>query len=314
MTLLRFTGLFVLWLVSPAEAQVSVVATTPTIADIVRQVGGEHVDVQSIIRGPENPHNVIAKPSFVMKLRRADLFVHAGLDAEPWVPLLVKSARKSRLLMGGRDNIDASRGVVIKEVPSRGELSRANGDIHAHGNPHYLLDPSNGLIVATRLAAVLAQRDPPHREGFERNLAAFIERMKALERELDAMMKPWRGAKVVTYHRAWRYFLDRFGLEKVAEVEPKPGITPWPGHLAECIAKMSAEGAKVVIVETYSSKKSAEFVAARAGGVSVVLSQEVRAVKAVETYEQLMRHNVRTVVNALELFHAGSAGDDRGSP
>ena len=138
--------------------------------------------------------------------------------------------------------------------------------------------------------------------------------MDALQRELDAMMKPWRGTRVVTYHRAWRYFLDRFGLQKVGEVEPKPGITPWPGHLAECIATMRAEGAKVVIVETYSSKKSAEFVAERAGGVAVVLSQEVRAVKVADTYEKLMRYNARTLVDVFERVLSDSAEDDRRAP
>jgi len=281
-------------------AQIDVVTSTPNLADLVRQVGGEHVEVQSIMRGPENPHNVIPKPSYMMKLRRAELFIHSGLDGEPWAPLIVKGARRSHLLIGGEGNIDASRGVVIKEVPRRGGITRAQGDIHALGNPHYLLDPGNAPIVAQTIASALARTDPDHRDDYEKNLAAFNQRVRALGEKLDARMRPYRGTVVVTYHRAWRYLLDRYGLRKVAEIEPKPGIAPFPAHLAYCVKKMRAEDAKVVIVETYSPLANAESVAERAGGVAVVLGQEVHSIDGADTYEELLERDVDRLIEAFE--------------
>lgn len=293
-------------------AQVRVVTSSPTLADLVKQVGGQHVQVESIMRGPENPHNVIAKPSFMMKLRRADLFVHTGLDGEPWVPLLVKGTRRSHLLAGGDGNIDASRGVAIKDVPDRGGLSRALGDIHAQGNPHYLLDPANAPVVARTIAAALIRADPDHRDDYEKNLASFEARVEVLGRRLDERMRPYAGTRVATYHRAWRYLLDRFGLVKVAEVEPKPGISPWPAHLEACIARMKAENAKVVLVETYSHYKSAAFVAEKAGGIAVVLGQEVDSLEGTDTYEKLLERNVQILLDAFE--KAGVEPVDGDSP
>jgi ABC-type Zn uptake system ZnuABC Zn-binding protein ZnuA len=140
-----------------ALAEVRVVTTNPTLADLTRQVGGDQVRVMSLMRGPENPHNVIPKPSFVMKLRKADLFVHLGLDAEPWVPNLLRSARQERLLSGGRGNVDTSMGIVLLEVPSQGELTRALGDIHVYGNTHYVLDPLNGIVIGRTIAKALTR-------------------------------------------------------------------------------------------------------------------------------------------------------------
>jgi ABC-type Zn uptake system ZnuABC Zn-binding protein ZnuA len=283
-----------------APAQVRVVTSTPTLADITRQVGGDHVKVESIMRGPENVHNVSPKPSFMMKLRKADLFIHSGLDAEPWVPLLIKGARNSDLLYGQPGNVDVSPGIALKEVPKRGELSRALGDIHVYGNTHYALDPLNGVVVARTIALALTRADPLHRNDFDANSEAFAERMRTLTERLTAEMAPYRGTPVVTYHRTWPYFLDRFGLVKVAEVEPKPGIAPGPQHLTRCVETMEGHGAKVVIVETYNPKKNADNVARRVQGEAVVLAQGVRAVPEADTYEKLFEHNVGALLAAFE--------------
>jgi ABC-type Zn uptake system ZnuABC Zn-binding protein ZnuA len=282
--------------VSTAQAQVKVVTTTPTLADIVRQVGGSHVEVESIMRGPENAHNVIPKPSFVMKLRRADLFVHMGLDAEPWVPELVKATRQQRLHPGNQDNVDVSRGITLLEVPQRGELSRAQGDIHAFGNTHYALDPLNGVTMARTVTDALKRRDAAHAQDFEVNYAEFAQRIRQMTEHLITQIKPYAGTKIVIYHRVWPYFFERFGLVKGAEIEPKPGIAPGPGHLSQVVETMKDQQVKIVIVETFNSLEDAESVANRTGGKAIVLPTEVNAIPEVTSYESLFEHNVRALI------------------
>jgi ABC-type Zn uptake system ZnuABC Zn-binding protein ZnuA len=283
-----------------AQSEVHVVTTSPALADLSRQVGGSAVEVEALMRGPENPHNVVPTPSLVMKLRKADLFVHLGLDAEPWVPSLVRSARRERLLPGGSGNIDASRGIVLQEVPLPGGLSRAFGDIHVYGNTHYLLDPMNGIIVARTIAAALERADPEHRELYSENLEALGKRLSALTDRLVERMKPYRGTSVVAYHRTWPYFLRRFSLEKIAEVEPKPGIAPGPRHITQVAEQMTQKGVRVVIVETFSNRKIAERVAERADARAVVLAQEVHALPGVDSYERLFEYNVDALIEALD--------------
>jgi zinc/manganese transport system substrate-binding protein len=281
-----------------APAQLRVVTATPTQADLVLKVGGEHVRVESLMRGPENPHNVTPKPSFVMKLRRSDLFVHTGLDAEPWVPVLLKSARKAHLLPGQRGNVDLSQGIALVEVPERGALSRAMGDIHVYGNTHYALDPLNGIAMARTIRDALGRADPEHAPVFESNYQSLAARLQALAEKLRDALAPHGTVPVVTYRRVWSYFLERFGLERVAEVEPKPGIAPGPRHLVECVEQMKTRGARIVIVETYSNEKNAELVAERAGGVALVLAQEVHALPGVDSYEALFERNIEVLLSA----------------
>lgn len=281
-------------------AEVRVVTTTPTLADITRQIGGEHVTVESVMRGPENAHNVQAKPSHMIKLKRADLFIHSGLDAELWAPLLVKGARNRKLLPGRPGNVDVSRGITLKEVPQRGGLTRALGDIHVYGNTHYVLDPLNGVIIGRTIADALKRADSGHADEFEQRYQDFAKRTRELTDRLVVKMSPYRGVKVVTYHRTWPYLLDRFGLIKIGEVESKPGISPGPRHLAECVENMKAQGAKIVIVETFNSRKNAETVAERAAGAAVVLAQNVNALDGVDSYEKVFEHNIEALVDAFQ--------------
>ena len=283
-----------------AYAQTRVVTTNPGLADIVAQIGGEHVQVHSIMRGPENPHHVIAKPSHMMKLRNADLFVHIGMDAEPWVPLLIKGSRQPRFLPGKRGNVDVSIDIQCKEIPGRGQLTRGLGDIHAFGNTHYSLDPLNGIIIARTITDALKRHDPAHAEVFKQQYTAFADRIQELTQRLVTLMEPYRGTPVVVYHRAWPYFLDRFGLRKVAEVEPKPGIAPGPGHLKHCIETIRQHNAKVIIVETFSNADNAEFIADRADAAVVILAQEVHAVEEVNSYARLFEYNIERLIVALE--------------
>jgi zinc/manganese transport system substrate-binding protein len=281
-----------------ALAEVRVVTTNPTLEDLTRQVGGEQVRIESLMRGPENPHNVIPKPSLVMKLRKADLFVQLGLDAEPWVPNLLRSARRGRLLAGGEGNVDASRGVRLLEIPSQAELTRALGDIHVYGNTHYALDPLNGIAIGRTIAKALSRADPEHAALFDERAQALERKLRALTEKLVRRMEPLSGTRVVTYHRTWPYFLKRFGLEKLAEVEPKPGIAPGPRHIARIAEQMEENGVGLVIVETFSDLKTAQRLADLVGGRAVVLAQEVNALPGVKTYEALFEHNVEVLLAA----------------
>lgn len=289
----------VLTVAPPVRATIRVVATSQAYADIARSVGGGLVRVEAIMRGPENPHNVVPKPSHMMKLRRAKLFIYSGLDAEPWVPLLIKGARKHAFLPGQTGNVDASRGIALKEIPKSGQLSRALGDIHVFGNPHYILDPENGIVVAETILNALERVDPTHGESYQRNFDDYATRIRETTRRLEREMAPYRGTKVAIYHRAWPYFFDRFGMVKVAEVEPKPGITPGPRHLNECIEKMKAAGVKLVVVETFSSRKNAQFIAEKVGGQAVVLALDVRALPQCDTYLNMIEYNVHTMIGAM---------------
>jgi zinc/manganese transport system substrate-binding protein len=283
---------------SNALADVRVVTTNPTLGDLTRQVGGEQVQVESLMRGPENPHNVIPKPSLVMKLRKADLFVHLGLDAEPWVPNLLRSARRERLLPGGAGNVDTSSGIGLLEIPSQAELTRAMGDIHVYGNTHYVLDPLNGIAIARTIAGALSRADPENASLFDERAQKFELALRALTAKLVRRMEPLSGTRVVTYHRTWPYFLKRFALEKLAEVEPKPGIAPGPRHIAQVAQEMKAKNVGLVIVETFSNLKTAQRLADLVGGRAVVLAQEVNALPNVETYEALFEYNVEALLAA----------------
>lgn len=301
------------WSSTPAGAKVRIVATTPTIADLARQVGGDLVRIDTLMRGNENPHNVVPKPSFIMKLRKADLFLTGGLDGEPWVPTLIRGARKTSLRPGGSAYVDLSVGIALKEVPAPGQLSRANGDIHIFGNTHYLLDPLNGAIAARTIADALARVDPAHADRYRASADALEARLRDLTEDLTSQMAPYAGAPVVVYHRAWPYFLDRFGLIKAGEIEPKPGIPPGPRHLSDLAQTMRAAGARVVIVEPYNSLANARSVAQRAGAVAVVLATNVGGVDGADTYEDLFRVNIARLREALEGASAAAAKPARGA-
>ena len=288
-----------LWAPAAPAAELRVVTTTPSLADLARRVGGERVKASALMRGPESPHNVVPTPSFSMRLRKSDLFVHLGLDAEPWVPSLVRSARQRRLLPGSEANIDASRGISLLEVPAKGGLSRALGDIHVYGNPHYLLDPLNGVIVAGTLRDAFARADPAGAEDYRRNASALAERLRALTGRLVARLRPWLGRRVVVYHRSWPYFLHRFGLVEGGQVEPRPGIVPGPRHVSSLAARMRQEGMAVVVLETYSNRKVGRHLAQEAGGRAVVLAQEVNATPEAVDYPALFEHNVGVLADAL---------------
>lgn len=284
---------------SAALAQVRVVTTTEDLASIAREVGGDKVKVMAIAKGYQDPHFVDPKPSFILEVNRAELLILVGRELElGWLPSLLTSGRNAKVQPGAGGYLDASLSVKILEIPT-GQLTRAMGDVHPQGNPHYWLDPGNGRLMAQTIRDRLSQLRPGDRAYFEQRYADFNTRLAAAEARWDAAMAPYNGAKVVTYHRSWPNFMDRFKLDVMGYVEPKPGIPPSPAHTIDLIGEMKRQGVKIIIVEPYFDKKTPQAIANQVGGMVVELAPSAGGVPGAETYITLFDYNIRTLVDAL---------------
>ena len=283
---------------SSGLGQLKVVTTLPDLESIAKLIGGGQVDVFSIATGFQNPHFVDPKPSYILKLSRADVFVTVGLDLEiGWVPPLLNSARNSRILKGGEGYIDASVNVPLLQVPT--SASRAQGDIHIYGNPHYWLDPMNGKIIAGNILEMFVRLDPDHRSIYESNLKKFDETLDAKIKVWTAQMLPFKGTKIIAYHNEWPYFEQRFGLQIVDFLEPKPGIPPTPSQLLKVINEMKRDQIKIIIVSPYFTTESADLVARNTGGKVVTLATSVAADEQIKTYFDLFDYNISQLLQAL---------------
>src|SRR6516164_4935967 len=230
-----------------AQGKLNIVATTEDLAAIAREVGGDHVTIDSIAKGYQDPHFVEAKPSFILKLQKADILVLVGRDLEiGWLPPLIQQSRNSKVQVGADGYLDASSQARILEVP-QGQITRAEGDVHPLGNPHFWLDPENGKIVAREVFDKLSRFRPNDKAFFEQRLNDFTNRLTEAEKRWTSMMAPYKGIKVVTYHRSYSNFADKFGLNIVGYVEPKPGIPPTPQHTLELINDMKKNNVKIVL-------------------------------------------------------------------
>jgi ABC-type Zn uptake system ZnuABC Zn-binding protein ZnuA len=298
----RSTVVFALLLaaaVTVPPGKVTVVTTTEDLAAICREVGGDRVTVQALAKGYQDPHVVEAKPSFILKLQNADLLVLVGRDLEiGWLPPLVTQSRNSRIQPGGTGYLDGSLTARILEIPS-GQITRAMGDVHPLGNPHYWLDPQNGVRVAAAIAERLGAMAPDSREYFAGRLAAFANRLNDAEHRWLAATAPHRGLKVVTYHRSFTNFADRFGLDVIGYVEPRPGIPPTPRHTAMLIDEMKRQNVRLVLVEPYFDLKTPEAIARAAGASVVVMPPSVGGAAEAADYFALFDYNVNLLLAAI---------------
>lgn len=286
--------------VAAQAAPLRVVTTTEDLASLTREVGGDRVTVVGLAKGYQDPHFVEPKPSFIFEVSRADLLVVVGRELEiGWLPPLINSSRNAKIQVGANGYLDASLTVKILEIPA-GQITRAMGDVHPQGNPHYWLDPANGRRMAMAIRDKLAQLDPAGKALFDQRYAAFDTRLAASEKQWDAAMAPYKGTKIVTYHRSWPNFMERFGLYVMGYVEPKPGIPPSPSHTLELIADMKAQGVKLIVVEPYFDVKTPQAIANQVGGKVLVLAPSVGGDKAAGDYVQLFDANVATMVAALK--------------
>jgi zinc/manganese transport system substrate-binding protein len=283
-----------------AAAGLNVITTTSDLASIVSEVGGDKITVESLARGYQDPHFVEAKPSFVLKLNKADLLVVVGRDLEiGWLPALINQARNARIQPGADGYFDASLTAKILDLPT-GQITRAMGDVHPLGNPHYWLDPENGRRIAKALQAKLSQKDPANAAYYAQRAADFDRRLTEAQQRWTSMMAPYKGIKIVTYHRSWTNFADAFGIDVIGYVEPKPGIPPTPQHTLDVIQAMRAQGIKLIIVEPYFDSKTPNSIASQTGGTVLVLPPSVGGVPAASDYLKLFETNISLLVGAIK--------------
>jgi zinc/manganese transport system substrate-binding protein len=271
-----------------ASAKIRVVSSLPDFAAIAKEVGGDKVEVTSLAKGYQDPHFVDGKPSFILDLNKADLLIHDGLELEiGWLPPLVTGARNSKILPHNIGNLDCSTLILnILEIPTT-KIDRSMGDIHPGGNPHYMTDPRNGILVARGIAERLKEIDPKNGSYYDERLADFTRRLSAKIKEWDEKLAPYKGTQIVTYHKSWDYFIDWAGFEEVGNVEPKPGIPPSPSYVAELIGNIQKMNVKLVIAESYYPQKVSALIAQKAGATLLTLPSEVGGRDGVNTYFDL---------------------------
>ena len=283
-----------------AFAAIKVVTTTQDLESIAREVGGDKVTVDSLAKGYQDPHFVEPKPSFILKLHGADLLIAVGRELEiGWLPPLVNQARNPRIAPNGDRYLDASLTAKILEIPT-GQITRAMGDVHPAGNPHYWLGPDNGRRIAQAIQKKLSEISPPDAAYFAQRYADFDRRLSEAEKRWQAAMAPYKGIKVVTYHRSWPNFTDTFGLNVIGYVEPKPGIPPSPSHTLELMQEMKRQNVKIIIIEPYFDSKTPNAIARETGAQVIVLAPSVGGVKDVTDYFKLFDYNVNLVVSAIK--------------
>jgi zinc/manganese transport system substrate-binding protein len=282
-----------------AQAKLNVVVTTPDLASVAKEVGGDKVEITTLARSTEDPHFVDAKPSFIVKLARADALIQGGAELEiGWLPPLLAGARNSKLDPGSPGDIRCNQGIRMLEVPTT--LDRSQGDIHPAGNPHFMVDPENARIVAHTIAEAFAKLDSADATTYRANEEKFVSQLTAKLAEWQKVFAPYKGQQLVAYHNSWPYFAQRFGLKSEIFLEPKPGIPPSPAHLADVIVKMKEEKARVIIVDPYLNRRTAETVARSTGATVVDVSQFPGAIKGTEGgYIALMDYLVNSIAKAL---------------
>jgi zinc/manganese transport system substrate-binding protein len=284
----------------PAEGALKVVGSTQDMTELAHEVGGDKIQVDFIGRGYQDPHFVEAKPSFILKLHTADLLIVVGRELEiGWLPPLINQSRNSKIQPGAEGYLDASQSARILEIPT-GQITRAMGDVHPLGNPHYWLDPDNGRRVAKAIRDKLAQLDSANAPYFAERYADFDRRVAEAEKRWDAAMAPYKGLKIVTYHRSWPNFAERFGLDVVGYVEPRPGIPPSPSHTLELIQEMKRQGVKILLVEPYFDLKTPESIGRETGAKVLVMTPSVGGVPEATDYIKLFDYDIDLLVKAIK--------------
>ncbi len=283
-----------------AFAKVNVVSTLQDFASITESIGGERVDVFSLAKGYQDPHFVEAKPSFIVRLSRADLLISAGLELEiGYLPPLIDQSRNAKIHPGNPGYLDASAGCEILQRPTQ-QVTRAMGDVHPYGNPHYWTDPDNGRVIARSIAARLSEIDPSGKATYDRNLAALESKLTEKSKEWDAKMAPYAGTKIVTFHDSWPNFAKHFKLIVAGHVEPKPGIPPSPSHTLDIINLIMAQKIRMILVEPYFDSKTPKSIASKTGAVVVTFYPSVGGLPAIKTYFDLFDYDVDAFVAAMK--------------
>lgn len=292
-------GLLVVLVGSVEAAPLTVVTTTPDLAAIAKEVGQDRIDVTSMASGLQDPHFLDPRPSFLVKLNKADLLIEGGLELElGWLPTLLASARNPRLRTGEPGRLNASDGIELLGLLT-GPVDRSQGDVHGKGNPHFLMDPMNGAIVADTIAERLCGLDAGGCASFKANARAFRGRIEGELVKWTTTMAPYRGAKVIVYHDSWPYFTKRFGLTTVGYVEPKPGVPPPPSHVSALTDLIKREQVPVILMEPYHERSIPDLLARQTGVRVVVLAPTVGGTPGAENYLALFDTDVARVAEAM---------------
>ena len=275
--------------------KVNVVTSTTDLADIVKQVGGDRVMVTSIARGNQDPHYVEILPSYMMKVRKADIYFMVGLELDLWAQYIIDGSRNRKLKV-----VDCSVEINKMEVPI-GKVDASMGDLHRFGNPHYWLDPENGKLIARMITRELSAFDAKGQEHYNNKLANF-------EQQVDLSLEKWEsefsnliGKKIIFYHNSWPYFTARFGLKTVEFLEPKPGITPSPSKLNQIIQIIKSNDIQLIASESYFSDRVPKFIATKTSVKTVMLAQSVGALDGIVSYFDLFETNLRILSEAYGL-------------
>jgi zinc/manganese transport system substrate-binding protein len=278
----------------------NVVATITDFGAMAREVGGDKVKVTSIAKGTEDSHFVDAKPSFVRVLNQADVLIEGGAELEiGWLPPLVNGARNSRILGEAPGHVVLGRFIHLQEVPA-GSIDRSMGDVHPLGNPHFWLDPENGKIIARVLADAFAKLDPADSAYFQANADAFVNRVDKKMAEWSKSLGPYRGTKVVSYHKSFDYLFNRFGFQLVGTIESRPGIEPSPAYINSLIQRLQGGGVKLVIIEPYRPHNTPEKVARALGATLLVMPEKVEGNPRVKDYLSLFDNDIAQILEGLK--------------
>jgi len=301
---LAFAAALLLALQSSAAAKLRVVATVPELADITRRIGGDHVTVDGLAKGTEDIHQIVMKPSFVSKLNRADAIVLIGLSVEhAFLPGLLDVARNpamrpdpDTLNCAGPGCIDCSAGIRVLNKPQ--SLSRAQGDLHAQGNPHYNIGPDSGPRIARNIEAGLARLDPAHAADYEKNLKTYLAELEPKLAEWRKWVAPLKGLKAVSYHNDMAYLGDFTGLEFIDTVELKPGIPPTPTHLASLVKRMKELKVAIIVREQQFDMKLPSWLADQTGAKVAVVATMANALPGTDTFVKFSEANLRSLLKA----------------
>jgi zinc/manganese transport system substrate-binding protein len=285
---------------STAQSKLNVITATEDLASIAREIGGDHITVDSMAKGYQDPHFVEAKPSFILKLQKADVLIAVGRELEiGWLPPLIQQSRNGKIQVGAQGYLDASLGATILEIPS-GNITRAMGDVHPLGNPHYWMDPENGKRIGKEIADKLSELRPNDSAFFKQQLDSFTTRLDAAEKRWLAQMAPYKGTKMVTYHRSFPNFAERFGLDIVGYVEPRPGIPPTPQHTLDLINEMKRQNVKLVLVDPYFDLKTPNAIGRDTGAQVLVMPPSVGGTKEVSDYFKLFDYDITLLIDAIK--------------
>lgn len=286
---------------APLPAQLKVVTSTTDLASIARFVGGSRVSVTHVSEGYQDPHFAEAKPSFLLRMRDADVFAFVGLDLEiGWMPLLVDGARNPKIRPGGRGHLDVSKAISVLDAQPTAD--RSKGDVHPLGNPHYWLDPDNGRKIARLFDRTFSELDPKNSAEYSRNRQAFEARLNAAEKEWQPELAQIKGKPIVAFHTSWKYLAEYAGMNIVGFMEPKPGVPPSPAHLAGLINQIKRTGAKAIIMEPFYSRRDADFVAGKTGAKVVILPPSVGALRGqkIDDYIALLKYDIELLASVLK--------------